>query len=427
MVIKFRRRTQSEYLIWILLLGPFFMALLTQMLHMPHAIKYIYDICCVALICLMLKSVRIKKIEKQALKLQNWILLFAVVTFIVYIINYQSIFYYIWGMRNNFRGYIVFLAVIYFLKEKNVYEIFEVFDKLFYLNAAVMIVQFLLLGYKQDNLGGVFGVESGCNAYVNLFFCIITIISYVKYTEHTIKFKKLFVQIFLMLILAALAELKFFYVEFIILIFVGTLVTQFSWKKLAVVLAAIFALMVGYGIFMSVFPDVDMSVNGLYEYASSDKGYTSSGDLNRLNFLPAINKKIFKNPINQIWGLGMGNCEYATGMDLLTTPFSKKYNYLHYEWMSTTFMYLENGWIGFLFFFGFFVQICVRCITELKKETIKNKTFFRIAFLCGIVAMMNAFYNVSLRMESCFMIYLLLAIPWCGKDRKENIDAKKVD
>lgn len=48
---------------------------------------------------------------------------------------------------------------------------------------------------------------------------------------------------------------------------------------------ALIALMVGYRIFLNVFPNIDLSIEGLYEYASSNKGYTSSGDLNRLNFL----------------------------------------------------------------------------------------------------------------------------------------------
>lgn len=111
----------------------------------------------------------------------------------------------------------------------------------------------------------------------------------------------------------------------------------------------------------------------------------------------------------------MGNCDSATGMNIVTTPFSKRFGGLHYNWMSTTFMYLENGVVGLIFLFGFFVLVCIKSIKQIKNNN-GNKMFCRIAFVCGVIAIMNCFYNISLRLEAGYMIYILLAIPWCKKN-----------
>lgn len=416
MIIRFRRRTQVQILILILFWGPFLLAPLTQVVKAPSVCKYILDLSCIALLIMMLVAVRKgKKIENGAYKFQSWIALFFLITILNYIVNYQSIFYYAWGVRNNFRGYILFLAAIYFLKEQDINELLNILDKLFYVNAAIMLIQFVMLGYKQDNLGGIFGTESGCNAYVNLFFCIIIAITYIQYTEKQKKLRELIVKMLLTLILAAMAELKFFYVEFIVIVLVASIITKFSWKKLIVIFMALIALMVGYRIFLNVFPNIDLSIEGLYEYASSNKGYTSSGDLNRLNFFGTINNEFLGGTWKKIFGLGLGNCDSATGMNIVTTPFSKRFGGLHYNWMSTTFMYLENGVVGLIFLFGFFVLVCIKSIKQIKKNN-GNKMFCRIAFVCGVIAIMNCFYNISLRLEAGYMIYILLAIPWCKKD-----------
>lgn len=422
MILKYKRRSQNEVLVWILFSGPFLIAPLMQFFKFPEIFKYILDATWLFLLLTMIIK-RKRKIDSGSKKLLNWIIAFAIFTLINYLLHFQSIFYYLWGFRNNFRGYVLFFAVIYYFREENINEVLLLLKKLFYINAIVMLIQFFALGYKQDNLGGIFGVESGCNAYVNLFFCIILVVSFIKYCDKKESLRETLLQIVLMLVLAATAELKFFYIEFIIIIAIGFLITSFSWKKLIMVLGAVIAIGIGYRVFLSVFPDIDLSIAGMTEYAISDKGYTSSGDLNRFNFLSTINTKFLPGMINQIFGLGLGNCDYATGVELVSSPFYYMYEKYHYAWMSTTFMYLENGWIGLIFFFGFFVFVCTQSLSAMKQASY-NKTFSRIAFLCGIVAIMNGFYNISLRIESGYMLYFMLAIPWCAMDKIERANGE---
>ena len=84
-------------------------------------------------------------------------------------------------------------------------------------------------------------------------------------------------------------------------------------------------------------------------------------------------------------------------------------------------MYLEGGYTGLIFLFGFFVLICVFCYIRGKREIdLQSKGYYSIGFLLGIVAIMNGLYNISLRIESCYIIYLLLAVPFIKQTCNKN-------
>lgn len=420
MKIKIKKRTQNTCLVMILFIGPYILAPLTQFLHFPSSVKYILDITCVLIfLTMVMKKKRV--LEKDVKILKYWILAFFCFSIMNYILHYQSIFYFLWGIRNNFRGYILFFAVIFYFKENDVNDCLNKMDQIFYINAALMIFQFLVLGYQQDNLGGIFGVESGSNGLLNVFFCVMLIKGYVYYLEKKESISNFIIKIIFMLALASLAELKFFYIEFICILVIAILVTRFSWRKFGIVTISIVALIIGYNVLMLVFPDTNMSIDSLYKYASSDAGYTSSGDLNRLNFLKQINERYFISPIDRMTGMGIGNCDYATNFDFLTTSFYKENIGSHYYWFSSGFTYIENGWVGLIFFFGFFILIAVLAYNKSKT----NRKFSQIALLCAIAAIMNGFYNISLRVESCYIMYFMLALPWCLTSNNTNTLEKK--
>ena len=110
-----------------------------------------------------------------------------------------------------------------------------------------------------------------------------------------------------------------------------------------------------------------------------------------------------------MFGMGMGNCETAS-FSFLNTPFYLRYNKLNYTWLSTAFLFLETGYMGLAFFYGFFLLVY-----WLGGRIAKNKDCDRIycqmsaiAALCGV---MIGFYNSSLRTEAGYMLYFVLAFP----------------
>jgi len=157
-------------------------------------------------------------------------------------------------------------------------------------------------------------------------------------------------KLIIMMILSSYAEIKIFYIEMIIILSVGMLITKFSWKKVLIIAIGILSIGIGYKILVIVYPNVDMSVEGLFDYATNSQGYTSSDDFNRFNFMSAVNDRYLISWFDRVFGLGMGNCDYATGKAIVTSPFYIQNEHTHYYWMSSIFMYLENGWLGLLFF-----------------------------------------------------------------------------
>ena len=160
------------------------------------------------------------------------------------------------------------------------------------------------------------------------------------------------------LVVAALAELKFFFVEFAIILALASLFTGFTWRKFAIILGGILGLAVCATLLMEIFPIFEgwFSFDRMLETATSDKGYTSSGDLNRLTAIPRINELWLTHWSQRVFGMGLGNCD-TSSFAIVNTPFFEQYGHMHYTWMSYAIMYLECGWVGLIFYFGFFALV----------------------------------------------------------------------
>ena len=267
MVVRIKKISLNELFIFILFLGPFLMAPLIQFLKFPAYIKYVMDISWITLLVFMILRKK-RKLDQFSKTLLYLVCIYFFILLVNYIIQYQSIFYFLWGVRNNFRGYILFFATIFYFDKDDITSIFSIIDKIFYLNIVIMGIQFFFLGYSQDNLGGIFGVESGCNGYLNLFFCIKFAIDYVRYSYKEKKLSLIILNTMLMLIFSAMAELKFFYVEMIILLVCGSLITRFSFKKVFFIFGIILSFFIGWKVFITVFPDIDLSISGMIEYTT---------------------------------------------------------------------------------------------------------------------------------------------------------------
>lgn len=406
--IKFKKKTLNQILLWIMLITPYTIIPLVNFSILPSVFKYIPDLCWLFLLLCMLIRTTKKDFDVKFLSL--FIGVFFGTAFFLYFMNYQSLFYFLWGLRNNVRFYVFFLSVILSFREEDVQEYYVFLDIFFAVEALAMFVQRLVLDYKGDSLGGVFGNDSGCNGYVNLFFCIYLAISYMEYTNNRIHLKAFTIRIVLMLILAGYAEIKFFYIEFVIILAVSLLITEFSLKKLIIIAIAVLALDIGYHIMLQLFPGSILDGNVLLEYGSSVRGYTGTNDLNRLYFMKKINTLFLVNPFWILFGLGMGNCDYAGGYSFVTSPFYEANQNLHYTWFSTTHMYLENGLFGLFFLFGFFALIILFCYKRITKEN--HEDVCRLVIVCAVIGVMNLVYNNSLRTEAGYMLYLVCAFPF---------------
>lgn len=419
--LTIKKRTIPEIMCFLLIVMPFWFGTMIEWMGLPNVLRYTLDVAWL-LSLVMLALVQGTEVLKRIRSLLVWVGLFFVYTLISYVFKYQSGWYYLWGARNNFRYYIAFVAFCVFLSAWDVDYYLALFDKLFWVNVAVSLVQYFFLEKKGDYLGGIFGVTQGCNAYSNMFFVIILTKTVVFYLEKKETLSSCALKFIAAIIVSALAELKFFFGEAVVILILATLFTRFSWRKVGFIVGGFAAIFAGAALLVAIFPDFIgfLTLENFVSIGSADSGYTSTGDLNRLTAISVINERFFNSWELQMFGFGLGNCDNAA-YEFLTTPFFEKYVWMHYTWLSTAYLYLETGWVGLVFFFGFFILVFCKIMQIEKNGEARIKPYCRIARITAIMCISIAIYNASLRTEAGYMAYFVLAIPFVvSKGQKDS-------
>jgi len=414
--LKILKRSQPEWALIIVLLMPIFSGALIDILHFPSGVKYFIDISLILLIVLSIINLVKKKVVliKEVRFITVWILLFLVLTLIVYMARYQSLLYYIWGVRNNFRYYMAFLACILFFEKADIDKFLKFFDVFFWCNSAFCLIQFLFFDIRGDYLGGFFGLEKGCNAYLNIFMIIITTKAIVFCLNKKEGVWLCISKCSVGLLVAALAEIKFFFVEFLVILVIASVITQISLRKIIILVVGLLAIMVAASILITLFPHFAnfLSIDFIID-STSTGGYSAAGQLNRLTTIPTISKKILTTPSLKWFGLGLGNCD-TSNFEFLKTPFYYNYIHLRYNWFSSSFIYLETGFIGLILFFGFFLILGVKSFIMSKKDN-AVKEYGQIALIAAVLCIMLGIYDSSLRTEAGYMMYFVLSFPFIAK------------
>ncbi len=414
--LKIKKRTQPEWLIFFIIVFPFLFGTLIELLGFPSAIKYTLDASWLILLFLAVMNLSRGKIaiEKNSIPTYVWIICFLAITLVVYIFSYQSVLYYLWGFRNNFRFYILFFALILFLNKDDIDDYLKLFDIIFWLNSLVCAFQYFVFGLRGDHLGGFFGVEKGCNSYLNIFLAIVIIKSVIYCLNKKESILLCISKCSVALIVSVFAELKFFFLELFVILLVAIFVTDFSARKLIIFAGGFAAIVAFASILSAVYPHFEgfLSLDYFINIATTG-GYSSAEELNRLTTVPIISKEILTTPSLKLFGMGLGNCDTAT-YEFLKTPFYHNYIYLRYNWFSTAFIFLETGFIGLVMFFGFFVLVGVKSFFMARKNK-EISVYCQMALIAAIVCVMLGIYNSSLRTEAAYMIYFMLALPFIAK------------
>lgn len=419
MTLTFRKPSQRNVLLWMLILFPFLFGTLNSLLGAPWAVRYLADIAWGMLLLLMLRYHRSLNLQPVQYLL-IWVLLFLSFTALVYPAQYQSALYYLWGFRNQFRFYVAFFAFATMLTQNSAEHFLKRMDQLFWLNASVTLIQFLM-GLKGDLLGGIFGAEKGVNSYTNLFLLIILTKSILCYLGKQENLGLCIAKYAVASAIAAMAELKFFFFEIGFVLLLAFLLTGFTRRKLALILVSALAFTAGIWLMCRLFPSLQgwFSLKNMLESALDNAGYTSSGDLNRLGGIRVINETWLTRWPQRIFGLGLGNCDTAA-FPLVSTPFYQANAASHYTWMSYTMVYLETGYVGLVFYFGFFLG-CFASAAKAARRPGANPLFCRMAQIMALCCVLIGIYNSSLRGESGYMAYFILALPYAAGGKYDTL------
>lgn len=394
-------------------------AFLTELLPIPDAIKFLCDGFLVLLL-LKLFSQRFTKIDNYSMPFVVIVGLFFFITLVGYLFNYQSVFYYLWGLRNNIRMFVAFFAFAYLADWEDAKGWIKALDVLFVINFAVVILQYFS-GYGQDYIGGIFGTSKGCNGSLLIFLCIVfakTILSFMRGEEKMSKC--IFVSVASLLV-STLSELKMFFILFILILFMASFMTAHSIKK-TLFFAFGAVLVVLFGTLLTVlykdFADF-LSFDSLIK-ALTDTGYATDEDIGRFTALPVISQRFLPGFFRKLFGLGLGNCD-SSSLSLFNTPFFESHQTVHYSYFSYAFLFLETGFVGLALYASFFVASFF-VSRKLKKLEMADEFACQMSIILSVISLILLVYNSSLRMEIGFMLFFVLALPIISANEQRESD-----
>ena len=394
-------------------------AFLTELLPIPDAIKFLCDGFLVLLL-LKLFSQRFTKIDNYSMPFVVIVGLFFFITLVGYLFNYQSVFYYLWGLRNNIRMFVAFFAFAYLADWEDAKGWIKALDVLFVINFAVVILQYFS-GYGQDYIGGIFGTSKGCNGSLLIFLCIVfakTILSFMRGEEKMSKC--IFVSVASLLV-STLSELKMFFILFILILFMASFMTAHSIKK-TLFFAFGAVLVVLFGTLLTVlykdFTDF-LSFDSLIK-ALTDTGYATDEDIGRFTALPVISQRFLPGFFRKLFGLGLGNCD-SSSLSMFNTPFLESHQTVHYSYFSYAFLFLETGFVGLALYASFFVASFF-VSRKLKKLEMAYEFACQMSIILSVISLILLVYNSSLRMEIGFMLFFVLALPIISANEQRESD-----
>ena len=391
-------------------------------LKLPSALTYVTDIFMLPLMLFLLMNRNHPLKQVGAGYVSKLYILYAFVIVIGLILNLVPPLLVLWGLRNGFRGAVFMIACVSFLTSADVRKIFDIFFWLQIVNIPVTLYQYFILGLTQDKLGGIFGIEKGCNGYSNLFFIILLSYYTTAYFAKKTSFLKLLFVVASTILIAAVAEIKFYYYEFAIIVVLCILFSKPSKKSILFVILAGVVMLLSLSVIERIFPDqaaVVTNVDETINYASTEGG---GYNISRLGAFSKINQLFFHgDPIKNLFGQGLGSCEMSA-YSFLTSDFYKEFGHYNYRWFSHMMLFLETGYCGLILNLSIFIAVFIHALKHRraldKSGSLYIAAFVQILSLMGII---NTFYNASLRAEPQYLYFFAISacMVYC-KSAKES-------
>lgn len=387
---------------------------LTSNLNIANIANYALDLNnLIIFIIALYKYIKMKK--EVNIKVFSRVVFFRVVflmficSLIGLIINGQSILLYLWSLRNIYRFFMFTFSCAVLLDKKDIDKIFKILFIMLIINVFICSFQYFILKVSQDGIGGTFGVNHD-QGYMNIFLIIILTYALVEYLNKNKKLYYLIFVLFASCYIATIGELKFFYIEALIIVVLSILFIRLSKKTVILLIVSFSSILLAINILYTLYPGFKnyFNLETIIE-GSSKSGYSQKGQINRLSGIGIIDEMFLSNATKKAFGIGSGSAEVSQ-FEPFNSQFAQTYNdTLKYSWFSNAFMVLENGYIGLFLYIGTFLALFYENARN-KKYNKEEGDIYTIVQILSIMSISLIWYNSSLRTEAAYMIYLVLSM-----------------
>ncbi len=347
--------------------------------------------------------------EKNNLMFLLIVIMMLIGSFIGALVNHVPALNVIYGLHRYYRGLLFFFCCLACVTPKSIRKTIVLLKYIFWLNVVITLFQFIVGGYRRDFLGGVFGTKAGVNQYTNLFFVIISILCIVAVFTKKRQFSEVKGYILSMLLIAALAEIKFYFFEVLLITVLTFLFTKKDLKLFFLLIVFVVAIIIGYKILLTYFPEFSNLLlvivkGGLEKLVDLQRHYSNDYDIGRAVVFEYVNKNFFVNEFQKCFGLGMGKIASSRFVD---NSFFYVNKISHYDAFYFCYLYIEQGIWGFICFVMFLLSIFIIGFKHISKLTQKYT-----ALLCILISVLMFFlfiYDMSLQGQMVFIAYWMMA------------------
>ncbi len=368
----------------------------------------------------MIVLVFIFKKMRKVNKYQKWIV-FIICSLLCYdfirgVFSKTDFVLLLWGIRNQYRFFIFLLGCIFFLKEKDLIKIEKIFQHCFVINVFAVTIDFLL-GYTRDYCGGTFGIGHNCNSCAMMFMCIVCTYTVYMWLKKLFTIKKLLFVLICSLYWATIAEIKAFYIWFLLIILGGVVFCNASVnKKIKIIVMCTIGMVSAVFMLSKIFPEqIEYILKyGLIGYAKGiNAGIYGFG---RTTAIKIANERMFKNnPLYILFGIGTGNAEFLDiGSIKLYSSFYNSYKDFGYSAIFYAFIYIERGFLGLGVYLIIFFKSMVIALRNTKKEKVANNIAVDYQSVCmPVLIILICIYDSSLRISSAgYLAFFMLSVPY---------------
>lgn len=319
----------------------------------------------------------------------------------------------IWGVRNTFRFFGFLYVCVALLDRSDIDKVFSLFFGVQMVNLVLSLIQYSQ-GFSQDNLGGIFGTAVGCNGYSNVFFCILLAYYALAYADGRKGMARLLFVLASTLALAALAELKIYYIEAVLIVVFAFLCRANKVRSFVMLLILGTAFSVALQMLSEVFPGAYamlMDVDAIMAYSTDSSGAVYGYNIGRLSAFGDINRLIFRDDLSlNLFGIGFGNAGYSS-FSIFTSSFYQAYGSLNYHFFTHQTWFIETGFVGFGLFILLFLTLFSYCGKWASKIP-ADSFYFRLTQIVIVVTVLCFWYNQTVRVEAAYLTFFVLSIPF---------------
>jgi hypothetical protein len=392
--------------------------IITESVSLPAVLSFIPDaLLILAIVICYTKHAKANIQDKKFLMFVISLVLISIAGFIANFQGIESFFYYIWGARNQGRFLFFYLLAIWLLQDMRYFKFKRLVYTMLIVEIIIVSIQFFIMGYRNDYVSGIFGTEQGGNGVVNIFICIITIWVLVDFLHKEISAKRAIALIGACLYIAAISEIKYYFIEMILFVSITVLVTDNGSRKIKIVAGVAIGLLFGLHILGLYYPYFArfFTLENLIAYMQKGAFNQNTATefltgYSRTAVLPGVYDTFLNgNILKTLFGVGLGYAD-SSPIALFNSSFSEKYGILLYANYHFSMVFLEMGFVGLIVFVSSFVGTIAQGISTYQASNRNNKYALYI-FMMGILGLMVFFYDSSLRTSaSGYFYYYSLAV-----------------